>query len=136
MIMLVVIASVLIAGVSIYQYREQNKDYHQDKLERKEAQIKQSIEYALRETTYPRTTEYLGLIFKDEIYRIADVQNVNFNIYDLDGQLIKSSRPKFDNDSILLCLEPEVMNRLSNIQQLVIGTRHPIPISLMGNSSP
>ena len=114
MIMLVVIASVLIAGVSIYQYREQNKDYHQDKLERKEAQIKQSIEYALRETTYPRTTEYLGLIFKDEIYRIADVQNVNFNIYDLDGQLIKSSRPKFDNDSILLCLEPEVMNRLSN----------------------
>ena len=40
MIMLVVIASVLIAGVSIYQYREQNKDYHQDKLERKEAQIK------------------------------------------------------------------------------------------------
>ncbi len=114
MILLVLIASVLIAGVTIYQYREQSRDYHQDRLERKEAQIKQSIDYAIQATTYPATTEYLGLIFKDEIYRIADVQNVNFNIYDLEGQLIKSSRPKFNNDSISICLEPEVLNHLKS----------------------
>ncbi|MCW5516384.1 ATP-binding protein [Muriicola sp. Z0-33] len=113
MILLVVIASVLIAGVTIYQYREQNKDYHQNKLERKEAQIKQSIEYALKETTYPPTTAYLGLIFKDAIYQIADVQNVNFNIYDLEGQLIKSSRPQFNNDSITICLDPVILNQLN-----------------------
>jgi len=113
MILLVVIASVLIAGVTIYQYREQNKDYHQDKLERKETQIKQSIEYTLKETTFPKTTEFLGLIFKDAIYQIADVQNVNFNIYDLEGQLIKSSRPQFNNDSITICLEPVILNQLN-----------------------
>ena len=113
MIFLVLIASVLIAGVTIYQYREQSRDYHQERLERKEEQVKQSIDYAIRSTTYPVNTENLGLIFKDEIYRIADVQNVNFNIYDLEGQLIKSSRPKFNNDSISKCLEPEVLNRLS-----------------------
>ena len=113
MILLVVIASVLIAGVTIYQYREQNKDYHQNKLERKESQIKQSIEYTLKETTYPPTTEYLGLIFKDAIYQIADVQNVNFNIYDLEGQLIKSSRPQFNNDSITVCLESVILNQLN-----------------------
>ena len=113
MILLVVIASVLIAGVTIYQYREQNKDYHQDKLERKENQIRQSIAYTLKETTYPQTTEYLGLIFKDAIYQIADVQNVNFHLYDLEGQLIKSSRPQFNNDSIIICLDPEVLNNLA-----------------------
>ncbi|MEX0288938.1 MAG: ATP-binding protein [Flavobacteriaceae bacterium] len=112
MILLVVIASVLIAGVTIYQYREQNRDYHQEKLERKETQIQQSIAYTLKETTYPQTTEYLGLIFKDAIYQIADVQNVIFNIYDLDGQLIKGSRPQFNNDSIMLCLDSEVLNNL------------------------
>ena len=114
MILLVVMASVLIAGVTIYQYREQSKDYHQVRLERKEGQIKQSIAYTLQETTYPVTTENLALIFKDEIYRIADVQNVNFNIYDLKGNLIKSSKPRFRNDSISLHLGSEIISMLSN----------------------
>ncbi len=113
MILLVLISSVLIAGISVYQYREQTRDYHNERLERKEEQIKQSINYTLRATTYPTTTENLGLIFKNAIYEIADVQNLNFNIYDLEGQLIKSSRPKFESDSLTNCLDAEVLNNLS-----------------------
>lgn len=113
MILLVLIASVLIAAITIFQYREQARDYHQDRLERKEAQVKQSINYTLRATTYPVTTENLAHIFRDEIYIIADVQNVNFNIYDLEGALIKSSRPQITFDSISMCLDAEVLNRLA-----------------------
>ncbi|NNE76346.1 MAG: GHKL domain-containing protein [Pricia sp.] len=112
MILLVVIASVLIAGITVYQYNEQSRDYHGDRLERKEEQIRQSVEYVLRETTFPVTTENLGYIFNQEIYRIANVQNQRLNIYDLEGQLIKSSRAKFEIDSISNCLEPHVLNRL------------------------
>jgi signal transduction histidine kinase len=113
MILLVLIASVLIAGVTLYQYREQSRDYHEVRLDRKEAQIKQSIEYALKETTYPVITDNLSLIFRDEIYRIADVQNVNFNIYDLQGNLIKSSKPRFRNDSLLSVLPREILINLN-----------------------
>jgi len=112
MITLVVIASVLIAGVTIYQYKEQGKDYHDDRLQRKEGQILKSISYVLKETTYPVNTDNLGLIFRDEIYKIANVENVNFNIYDLEGNLIKSSRPSFEADSIANCLNPNVLNYL------------------------
>ena len=63
MILLVLIASVLIAGVTIYQYGEQSKDYHENRLERKEEQILQSINYVLKETTYEPKTENLGLHF-------------------------------------------------------------------------
>ena len=112
MILLVLIASVLISGVTIYQYRKQLDDYHDIRLERKEEQIKQSINYVLKKTTYPQSTENLPLIFKDEIYEIADVQNVYFNIYDLEGGLIRSSRPKFEMDSISNCLDAEVLNNL------------------------
>ena len=112
MILLVLIASVLIAGVTVYQYREQSKDYHEQRLQRKEEQILQSISYTLRETTYPPTSENLQYIFMDEIYKIADVQNVNFNIYDLEGTLIKSSRPSFEADSISNCLDAEILNNL------------------------
>ncbi len=113
MILLVLISSVLIAGISVYQYGEYARDYHNDRLERKENQIKQSIHYTLRETTYAATTENLGYIFQDEIYEIADVQNINFNIYDLEGQLIKSSRPKFEDGTIENCLDADVLNNLN-----------------------
>ncbi|TAI48200.1 sensor histidine kinase [Flagellimonas allohymeniacidonis] len=113
MILLVLIASVLIAGVTIYQYREQSKDYHEQRLERKEEQILQSISYTLKETTYPPISENLEFIFMDEIYKIADVQNVNFNIYDLEGALVKSSRPSFEADSISNCLDAEILNKVS-----------------------
>ncbi len=112
MILLVVIASVLIAAVTIYQYREQSNDYHENRLERKEEQILQSISYVLKETTFPTTPDNLEFIFNDEIYKIADVQNVNFNIYDLEGTLVKSSRPSFEADSISNCLDAEVLNNL------------------------
>lgn len=112
MIFLVVIAFILIASVTIYQYSEQNRDYHAERMERKEEQIKQSIDLSLQKTTYPVTTENLPHIFKDEIYEIALVQNINFNIYDLEGQLLKSSRPKFEVDSISMCLDAEILNRL------------------------
>lgn len=112
MIMLVVIASILIVAVTIYQYREEGKLYHNERLERKEQQVLQSIAYTLRETTYPITADNLGNIFREEIYKIADVQNVNFNIYDLEGNLIKSSRPSFEEDSISNCLDAHVLNHL------------------------
>lgn len=113
MILLVLVASVLIAGVTVYQYDEQARDYHQDRLDRKEEQLRLNIAYVLQETTYPITTENLGLILKDEIYRIADIHNVNFNVYDLDGQLIKGSRPKFEDDSVAICLDVGILNKLS-----------------------
>lgn len=114
MILLVLIASVLMAGVTLFQYQEQSQDYHENRLERKEEQILQSISYALRETTYEPITENLEYIFRDELYKIADVQNVNFNIYDLEGGLIKSSKPAFEADSVSNCLDAEVLNNLLN----------------------
>jgi len=112
MILLVLIASVLILGVTIYQSREQSQDYHRERLERKEEQIKLSVAHVLQETTYPVVTENLGNIFYKEIYRIANVQNQRLNIYDLEGQLIKSSRTKFEVDSLTNCLDPYILNNL------------------------
>lgn len=114
MILLVLVASVLIAAVTLYQYNEQSKDYHKQRLERKEAQLLSSINYVIRGTTWPRETEYLDLIFKDKIYEIADNLNVEFNIYDLGGTLVKSSKPSFEKDSITLCMSTDILNNLMN----------------------
>ncbi|MBR9845110.1 MAG: GHKL domain-containing protein [Algicola sp.] len=114
MILLVLIASILIAAVTIYQYNEEAIDYHKERLERKETAIISDIEYVIKETTYPVETEKIPLIFKDEIYRIAAIHGLKINLYDLDGTLLKSSKASFTKDSILQCIDVEILNAISN----------------------
>ena len=114
MILLVLLASGLIAAVTIYQYSEEAKDYHKERLERKEKAIKQSIDFVIRETTYPVTTENIPLIFKDEIFEIDAIHNLQIKLYDLDGQLLKSSKRTLQVDPNERCLDAEVLNVLSN----------------------
>ena len=117
MILLVLMASVLIASVAIYQYKEETKDYHQQRLERKEKAIQSHINFVLKETSYPVTTKEIPLIFKDEIYKIADVHSLQLNLYDLDGTLLKTSRATFTLDTMQVCIRTEILNELSNTAQ-------------------
>ena len=114
MVLLLLLASILIAAVTIYQYNEEAQDYHKKRLERKEASIKRHINFVINETTYLVSTEKVPLIFKDEIYKIADIHNLPINLYDLEGGLLKSSVATFSKDSITACLDAEVLNALSN----------------------
>ena len=47
MIFLTLIASILIAFVSYYQFKKEAREYHQDRLERKENAIIENINYIL-----------------------------------------------------------------------------------------
>ena len=114
MILLVLVASILIAAVTIYQYNEEAKDYHKERLERKEKAIRRSINFAIRETTYPVTTKNIPLIFKDEIFDIDAIHNLQINLYDLDGQLLKSSKRTIQRDTTEMCLNANILNELSN----------------------
>ena len=92
MILLVLLASILILVVTVYQYDEQTKDYNIQRFERKEATTKQTIELELKnKTTYPVNTENLPKIFQERIYEISSINKLNISIYDLEGKLLKSS---------------------------------------------
>ena len=92
MILLVLLASVLILVVTIYQYDEQTKDYNIQRFERKEATTKETIELELKnKTTYPVNTGNLSKIFQERIYEISSINKLNISFYDLQGNLLKSS---------------------------------------------
>ncbi|MDK2771794.1 MAG: GHKL domain-containing protein [Flavobacterium sp.] len=112
MIFLTLIASVLIALVSIYQFRKEAKEYHQDRLERKENSIVGHINYVLQTTTYPLTTENIPLIFKERIHELADIHSMEINFYDLKGNLLISSKAVFKVDSILPKIDPATLRIL------------------------
>jgi signal transduction histidine kinase len=100
MIVLIVMASILLASISIIQFKNEAKEYHQERLERNENAVKQHINYVLSTTTYPLTTANLGLIFKDKIHELAQIHNIEINIYSLDGKLLKSSKESFSVDQV------------------------------------
>ncbi|PRZ26201.1 HAMP domain-containing protein [Flavobacterium granuli] len=100
MILLIIVASILLASISIIQFKNEAKEYHQERLERKENAVKEHINYILSTTTYPLTSENLDLIFKDKIHELAHIHNIEINIYDLDGKLLKSSKESFSVDKV------------------------------------
>lgn len=114
MILLVVVASILIALITIFQYNEQANDYHRGRLERKENAIKASIDIELqRRTTYSVEEKNLGLIFKDKIYDISDINQLDINIYDLKGKLQVSSSSSFTTDTTNYDIPKKILNQIA-----------------------
>ncbi|PKP29112.1 MAG: two-component sensor histidine kinase, partial [Bacteroidetes bacterium HGW-Bacteroidetes-18] len=67
MILLILLASVLIATVTIYQYKEQTDEYNSGRLERKEESVNAAINYWLNSgNTFPLETKNLPFIFRDK----------------------------------------------------------------------
>ncbi|NND63162.1 MAG: GHKL domain-containing protein [Flavobacteriaceae bacterium] len=114
MLLLVVVASILIAVVTIYQYREEAQDYHRDRLVRKETAITKNIDYVLENTTFPKETQYIPLIFKKKIYEIKDINNLEIYFYDFDGKLLKSSRASFLKDTSHAKIPKYILDALEN----------------------
>ena len=122
MTFLVIIAFGGIAILTIPQYEEQSNKYHEQRLERKKSQLQRSISYIFQNTPSALNQKQLDSVFKEKIFQIADVQNVNFNIYNLDGSLLNSTLIGAENkinDLVLLKLKNS--EELSIIQKTTIN---------------
>ena len=110
MIFIVVIASILIAAVTIYQYNEQAEEYHNLRLERKEEAIKAAITYELnRDTIKEFETILLPSILEKKLNEISDIHNLDINIYDLSGGLLRSSQVEKATDTTDTNLSKDIM---------------------------
>ena len=122
MTFLVIIAFGGIAILTIPRYEEQSNKYHEQRLERKKSQLQRSISYIFQNTPSTLNQIQLDSVFKEKIFQIADVQNVNFNIYNLDGSLLNSTLIGAENkinDLVLLKLKNS--EELSIIQKTTIN---------------
>ena len=119
MIVLIIVASILLASISIIQFKNEAQQYHQERLEHKEDAIKENINYVLTNTTYPLTSGNLALIFKDKIHELSDIHNLEINIYDLDGHLLKSSKSRFSIDPIAPPIPKYILKLVQSLKRYV-----------------
>ncbi len=131
MIFLTLISSVLIALVAVYQFNQEAKNYHQERLERKESSINEHISFILNTTDYELTTENLTLIFKEKIHELAAIHSIQVDIHDLQGNLLLSSKGNFTtgttgqpkiSENILRIIESTPAKRFVDLK-LVDGKR-------------
>ena len=104
MILLVVVASILIAAVTILQFNKQSRDYHEETLERKESHLILNLNYFIEEAMI----DNLINLPQDKINEITDIHEIPFEIYSLQGQLLKTSLDsKLAMNDIIL--SPEIL---------------------------
>ena len=113
MILLILVASVLIAIVTIIQYNEQAEEYNTARLERKERAIVQHFGVDISNTTYQVATTELKTIFKNKIFEISKIHNLEIGIYDLKGNFIVSSNNDFVKDTIKREISKKILSKLN-----------------------
>ena len=104
MILLTVVASILIAAVTIIQFNKQSREYHEQRLERKENHLIVNLNYFISENNM----EHLDSIPENKIYEITDIHEIPFELYSLDGKLLSSSLEKKVSGEIKI-LSPEIL---------------------------
>ena len=87
MMVFIVVESIMIAGVTLYQFNNQNSEYHEGRLERKENHLLVDLKYEIEKVGI----NSIDALNNSTILEIADVHNLEFELYSIDGILLKSS---------------------------------------------
>lgn len=94
MLFLTTFSTILITIVSLIHFRYEAKEYHEERLSRKENAIKEHIDYILQTTKYPLQTKNVKNIFRSRIHELSDIHSLEINFFDLNGKLLLSSKTK------------------------------------------
>lgn len=116
MILLVLGASILIFGVTVYQYKEEAENYHKERLERKQEAIRENINFVLASTTYLVNTENIAPILREQnkIYEMARIHEMQIYIYDLEGNLLIKSDETFFRDTTDTKISEQILQKLDS----------------------
>ena len=116
MMLLVLGASILIAGVTVFQYKQESEAYHRERLERKEQAIRENIKFVLEGTTHVVNTENMPVILQQDnkIYEISQVHDMQLNVYDLSGKLLIKSNESFFRDTTNVQISKNIIMELEN----------------------
>jgi two-component system nitrogen regulation sensor histidine kinase NtrY len=99
MLFLTTFSTILITVVSLIHFRYEAKEYHEERLSRKENAIKEHIEYILQTSKFPLTTKNIPRIFNGRILELSDIHSLEVNFFDLNGELLLSSKSNIKNKS-------------------------------------
>jgi two-component system, NtrC family, nitrogen regulation sensor histidine kinase NtrY len=104
----IILFSLLVIGITtIIYFNSQNEAYHIERLKRKEHSIIASLTYFFKDELTKNELNTVSKEFEEELTKLADINNIQINIYELDGDILMSSNYDFDNPDYYKTSIPE-----------------------------
>lgn len=100
MLALILISFVLTGVTAFYNFKTQNEEYNKERFRRKEEDVKESMGYFLQQKGGYIDPDSVTSVFSDKICELADVHNMDINLFDVRGEnLMISSTSTLENTS-------------------------------------
>ncbi len=100
MLVLLLIYFIFISLNSFYNFKNKFENYNIERLQRKQNAIQEHIQYVILSTKTEIKTADIPFIFREKIYEISDIHGIQLVFYDLNGKLLKASKPVLKNSII------------------------------------
>ena len=114
MILLVFLACLLILTATFFQYQNESIDYNIFRLKRKENQLRKQIDYLVEKNNLLQKSDTVWAKHKDEFSAIIKIHNVNFSVFDLEGQPLFTSFLPLKVIANSYSLEDDFLSRILN----------------------
>lgn len=114
MVLLILISSILIGLVTIFQYNEQSEEYNTGRLERKENAIINHLEIELNAFSDSIKDNEIRTVLKSKIHDISKIHGLDIEIHSLDGSLLISSENQIGKNRISDVIVKKVLILLAN----------------------
>ena len=109
---LVVLSLVVIGVTTFYFFKDQNEQYHFQRIQRKEKTINSSLQYFLNDLEPSFISEFITKDFDFKLREIADVNNLPIVIYNLSGKLLITTRDTLFQERYSSDLNKELLLKL------------------------
>jgi len=117
MIALVLISLIVIGSVTLYYFKNQNDDYHLERLQQKEQSVMLSLDYFIIENGINE----LNVRLENKIQELADIHQLDLSIYTTDGELMGSTHTElFDNGTFSKTIVDSTLQKIKRSEQIII----------------
>ena len=88
----------MVIGITtIVFFNNQNKEYHEKRLERKENTVIASLRILFQELDLNQKMDFFQKDFDDKIHELSDVNNIEINVFNLNGEILMSSKINYSD---------------------------------------
>ena len=121
MLSLVITSLMIIGLVTIWFFTNQNKQYHEERLQRKDRAIKTEMTYFSKEVELQEDMDVVIKEFEEEVFRLASVHQLEINVFNTSGEILVAARPDSVHSKYMYKRVPEsVMSDLALINRIII----------------
>lgn len=113
MLLIIGVSFFLTGTISFYHFKQENENYHEERLRRKEFAVLEAINFFLRDQEITDNTDSIVKLFDNKVCELSQINGLDINIYGLNGNLLIASTPALHEEEIIPVKIPhELMERL------------------------